>query len=431
MVGALDALMTSVRTAEILAVGTELLTPFRLDTNSLYLTAQLNDLGIDVRSKSVVGDDVRELAARFRDALGRVDLVITTGGLGPTADDVTREVVAEALGLPLVENPAVLETIRSRFVRRGLRMPDANRRQAAVPAGATPLPNTNGTAPGLWMSIGDRVVVLLPGPPRELQPMFEQHVRPELAARSGGRRVWRRVLKIVGRPESHVEEIANPIYSRLAEGPVPIETTILASPGIIELHLSARGEDAAAIEAALERGVQVLAAALAPAVFSVDGRSLEEVIGGLLLARGQRVAVAESCTGGLLAGRLTDVAGSSDWFVGGVVAYANEVKVEALGVAPELLAAHGAVSEPVARAMAEGARQRLHADLGVGVTGIAGPTGGTPEKPVGTVVIAVAAASGTRVRTLSFGGERGIVRQHAVHNALEQLRQALIADSPA
>jgi nicotinamide-nucleotide amidase len=417
--------MTPVRSAEILAVGSELLTPHRLDTNSLYLTGQLNDLGIDVRSKSVVGDEAAELADRFRQALGRVDLVITTGGLGPTADDLTREVVAGSLGLPLVEDAALLAAIRGRFEQRGMRMPDGNRRQAAVPAGARVLSNPNGTAPGLWIAAGDRLVVLLPGPPREMQPMFERTVRPDLAARAAGRRVWRRVIKIAGRAESHVEEIANPIYAPWARGDVPIETTILASPGVIELHLSARGEAAAAIEGALERGVQALAAALAPAVFSVDGRTLEEVVGGLLGVKGQRLAAAESCTGGLLGARLTDVAGSSAWFAGGVVAYADDIKHRMLGVDPALIAAHGAVSEAVGRAMAEGVRERFQVDLGVGITGIAGPSGARPGKPVGTVVVAVATGSGTSARTLSFGGDRAAVRQHAVVAALEAVRQTL------
>ncbi len=420
--------MATVRTAEILAVGTELLTSYRLDTNSLYLSGQLNDLGIDVRSKSVVGDDAVVLAERLREALTRVDLVITTGGLGPTSDDVTREVAARVLGLPLVEDAALWDTIRRRFERRGLRMPDGNRRQAAVPAGARVLPNPNGTAPGLWIAAGDRVVVLLPGPPREMQPMFEHEVRADLAARTSGRRVWRRVVKIAGRAESHVEEIAFPIYSPLMSGEVPIETTILASPGLIELHLSARGADGPAIEAALDRGVRALASALAPSVFSVDGRSLEEVVGAMLAARGQRIAVAESCTGGLVGGRLTDVPGSSAWFIGGVVAYANEVKVDVLGVPPELIDAHGAVSEAVGRAMAEGVRQWLHADVGVGITGIAGPAGGTADKPAGTVVIAVATGVTASARTLHFGGGRQMVRQHAVIAALEQVRQTLLAD---
>ena len=423
--------MTTVRTAEILAVGTELLTPHRLDTNSLYLTAQLNDIGIDVRSKSVVPDDMEELAHRLRVALGRVDVVITSGGLGPTSDDLTREVVAQVLGLTLVEDPAILETIRTRFEKRGMKMPDGNRRQAAVPAGARALANPRGTAPGIWIEADNRIVVLLPGPPRELQPMFEASVRASLAVRTQGRRVFRRVIRIALRAESQVEEIAQPIYSRFTNQDVPIETTILASPGLIELHLSARGERADVIDPALDAAVAELAEALGPNVVSVDGRSLEEVVGGLLVSRGWRMATAESCTGGLVAGRLTDVSGSSGWFVGGVVAYANEIKEDTLNVPPALIAEHGAVSEPVGRAMAEGVRRRFGADIGVGVTGIAGPTGGTPQKPVGTVVIAVATPGATTSRTLSLGGDRAVVRQHSVIAALELVRRALVNDTPA
>ena len=423
--------MTHVRSAEILAVGTELLTPFRIDTNSLYLTRQLNDLGIDVRSKSVVPDDPDELAHRLRVALARVDLVITCGGLGPTADDVTRETVARELDLTLAEDAGVLGAIRSRFERRGIKMPETNRRQAAVPAGARVLDNARGTAPGLWIDAGRRLVILLPGPPRELQPMFEAFVRPELARLAEGRRVFRRVIKIALRAESQVEEIAQPIYSPLAEGDVPIETTILAAPGFIELHLSARGDRDAEIESALERGVAQLAGALGPSVVSVDGRSLEETVGAMLISRGMKIATAESCTGGLLAGRLTDVPGSSGWFTGGVVAYDDRIKLESLDVAPELIRDHGAVSEPVGRAMAEGVRRRLGADVGVGVTGIAGPTGGSTEKPVGTVVIAVATAHATTARTLNLAGDRATIRQHSVIAALEFVRRALAADAPA
>ena len=416
--------MPPVRTAAILAVGSELLTPHRLDTNSLFLSGRLNDIGIDVVSKSVVGDNELALAAAIRHALDAEDLVVTTGGLGPTADDFTREVAAQILGLELVENAEVLESIRRRFERRALHMPDGNRRQAAVPKGAVVLPNPNGTAPGLWIDAGKAILVLLPGPPREMQPMFEADVLPRLLERSGGRRVVRRVVKIAGRPESHVEEIANPIYSPFATADTPIETTILATPGQIELHLSARGSDVAAMERTLESAVEKLAKALAPAVFSVDGKSLEQVVGQQLQARGWKVAVAESCTGGLLGGRLTDVSGSSAWFAGGIVAYENEVKQQLLGVAADVLERHGAVSEPTAVAMADGVRERLAADAGVAITGIAGPTGGTPEKPVGTVVIAVSAGRAV-VRTYRFVGDRAMVRQQAVTAAMELLRQTL------
>lgn len=415
--------MAGVRTAEIIAVGSELLTAHRLDTNSLFLTGRLNDLGIDVRAKAVVGDEREDLASVLEDALRRVDLVVTTGGLGPTEDDLTREVVAALFDLPLEENADVVAAIRARFGRRGFAMPERNRRQALVPRGAAVLTNVNGTAPGLWIEARDRIVVLLPGPPRELQAIFDRHVAPRLEELAYGRRLRRRVIKITGRAESQVDEVAQPIYSPLAEGTSPIQTTILATPGQIELHLSARGTDIAALDAALESGVVRLAEALAPAVFSIDGRSLEVVIGDLLRSRGWTIAVAESCTAGLVLGRLTEVPGSSAWVRGGVVAYANDVKTTQLGVPEATLAAHGAVSEPVAQAMAEGVRTRLGADIGLAVTGIAGPDGGTEAKPVGTVVIAASGAV-EAVRTFRFLGDRQMVRLQSVAAALDILRKA-------
>lgn len=421
--------MPAVRTAAILAVGSELLTPHRLDTNSLYLTGRLNDIGIDVVWKGVIGDNEDALAAAIAHARNQVDLVVTTGGLGPTADDLTREVIARVLGLALVEDAAVLDTIRRRFERRGLHLPDGNRRQAAVPAGARVLPNPNGTAPGLWIGAGSSIFVLLPGPPREMQPMFEKSVLPELMERSGARRVLRRVIRIAGRPESHVEEIANPVYSGFATGAVPIETTILAAPGQIELHLSARGSDVPRMEHALDSAVAALAKVLAPAVYSVDGRTLEQVVGQELLRLGWKLAVAESCTGGLVGAKLTDVPGSSAWFAGGIVAYANDVKTRELGVPSEIIGRDGAVSEAVAVAMADGVRERFSADAGLSITGIAGPTGGSAEKPVGTVVIAVSTGPAV-VRTYRFVGDRAMVRQQSVIAALELLRHSLAKAPP-
>ena len=425
MAGARDALSRSIRTAEILAVGSELLTPHRIDTNSLFLTERLNGLGIDVAMKSVVPDDLDLLRARLLQAIERADLVVTTGGLGPTSDDLTREAVAGALGVSLVEDAELVARIRQRFERRGIPMPASNLRQAQVPAGARVLLNPNGTAPGLWIDRGDRILLVLPGPPREMQPMFDAAV-PDLRARAAGRLLKRRVIKIAGRPESAVEDIANPIYLPLASAAVPIETTILASPGLIELHLSTRGDNAAAMDASLEAATQALANALAPAAFSTDGRSLEEVVGALVLGRGWRLATAESCTGGLIGARLTDVPGSSGWFSGGVVAYDNRVKTGLLGVPASMIDEHGAGSEPVARAMAEGARKSLDAQVAIAVTGIAGPTGGTAAKPVGTVVIAVATPTGTEARTHRLGGDRTLVRQHAAVLALDAVRHVLL-----
>jgi nicotinamide-nucleotide amidase len=421
--------MRRIDRAEIIAAGSELLTPHRLDTNSLYLTGRLNTLGVVLSGKCVVGDDREAMAQTVGHALARADLVIVTGGLGPTADDVTREAVADVLRRSLQEDADILAAIRQRFERRGLKMPEVNRRQAMVPSGATVLANAFGTAPGLLLETDERLVVLLPGPPRELKPMFETHVEPRIAERTGGRRVLRRVLKITGRSESQVEELAFPVYSTFGTLAPPVETTILAAPGQIELHVSAAGSDVAELTRTLDEAVARLERVVGSAVFSTDGRSLEAVVGAALKARGLRIAAAESCTGGGLLSRLTDVPGSSAWVLGGVIAYANDVKIDQLGVPVALIAAHGAVSEPVAHAMADGVRQRLHADVGVAITGIAGPDGGSAEKPVGTVVIAIS-GDNTAVRTFLFPGDREAVRRFATTAALEMVRQGLESTPP-
>ena len=419
---------TPLRHAEILAIGSELLTPFRADTNSLYLTARLNELGLDVIGKSVVPDDRPALESALRTALQRAGVVVTTGGLGPTDDDLTRDAVAAVAGVPFAEDAAVLAAIEERFSRRGLRMPAVNRRQAQVPRGALVLSNPNGTAPGLWLEVGSSVVIALPGPPRELRPMFENEVQARLKERCGGIVLRRRTIKIAGRGESHVEEVAQPVYGPWRDADPAIVTTILASPGQIELHLSAQGDDEALVDQALDKAVSALQSALGPVVFSIDGRNLEEVVGALLMERGIKLAAAESCTGGMLLGALTKVSGSSGWVAGGVVAYANDVKVQSLDVPAELIAAHGAVSEPVAEAMADGARRAMRAGIGVGITGIAGPTGGTEAKPVGTVCLSVAGPGERRVvRTARFPGDREMVRQMAVQAALDLIRRVLTA----
>jgi nicotinamide-nucleotide amidase len=415
--------------AEIVAVGTEMLTAFRIDTNSLFLTGRLNDMGIEVVRKSVVGDRMDDLVTTIADACFRSDVVLVTGGLGPTADDLTREAAAVALNLRLREDPEILEGLRQRFARRSSGpMPENNRRQAQVPDGAVVLMNPNGSAPGLWIERGDKTLVLLPGPPREMQPMFTADVAPRLAARTGARRVLRREIKIAGQAESLIDEITAPIYLPLARAAVPIETTVLAHPGQVELHLSAAGDDQPAMAAALDAAVQSLTGAIGDSVFSVNGQSIEAVIGDALTARGLTIGLAESCTGGLVAGRLTEVAGSSAYVRGGVVAYSNDVKVGQLGVPAELVApgGPGAVSEPVAIAMADGVRRAVGADIGLGITGIAGPGGGTPEKPVGTVWFAVS-GPGDHRETLKrvVPGERGLIRAWAVMVALELVRRAL------
>jgi nicotinamide-nucleotide amidase len=415
-----------IRRAAILAIGSEMLTPTRVDTNSLFITNALNTIGIDVAFKCIVGDDRAELLGLFAHALERVDLVVFTGGLGPTEDDVTREVVAEHLGLTLHEDATITEAIRRRFEARGWQMPEINRRQAMVPAGATVIPNANGTAPGLWIEHGDQAVLLVPGPPREMKPMVEQMIAERLRARAGGRLLMRRVLKIAGRSESRVEELTQPVYSQWRDQQPPVETTILAAPGQIELHLSARGDDREALEAALQRATEQVVSVMPHDVFSDDGASMEEVVGRLLKARAWRIALAESCTGGMATSRLTDVSGSSSYVDRSVVVYSNEAKIELLGVSPELISSEGAVSEAVAQAMAEGMRDRAKVDVGVGITGIAGPTGGTPTKPVGMVCISVTTAAESIVRTFKFPGNRELVKTFAAFTALDMVRRMLL-----
>jgi nicotinamide-nucleotide amidase len=417
-------------TAAIIAVGSELLTPTRFDTNSLFITEQLNAIGIDVLAKAVVGDDREELIHLFNAVRARVDLVIFTGGLGPTDDDVTRESVAAALGRSLSEDESITERLRARFAARGFQMPmpEINRRQAMVPDGATVIENNRGSAPGLWLDDEDgRVVVLLPGPPRELRPMLSVLVDGPLQTRGSGARLLRRVMKIAGRIESQTDQEFQPLYREWANMAPPIGATILAQLGQIELHVFTRDRDRAQGMARLDAAVAQAAAVLGEDVFSSDGRLLEHVVGDLLVERGLTIAVAESCTGGLIASRLTDIAGSSRYVQQAVVTYSNEAKTSLLGVPPEMIAEHGAVSEPVALSMAEGIRSRAGVGVGVGVTGIAGPAGGTPEKPVGTVAVAAVTSRATRATMFRFSGEREQVKFQASQAALDMVRRMLLA----
>ena len=424
---------SGLKRAAIIAVGSELLTPLKVDTNSLFITEQLNLLGIDVAAKAVAGDEREELAHVFRCAMERAGLVVVCGGLGPTDDDITREVVAGVLGRALKEDEGITARIRQRFAARGFKMPmpEINRRQAMVPDGARVLENPNGSAPGLWIEDGDRLVLLLPGPPRELKPMLTDLVAGPLREVAPGAPLVRRVLRMANRIESHTEEILQPLYRDWDKATPKISATILSALGQIELHLWTTAESREVAERALEEAVRLAAEAIGADVFSVDGRSLEEVVGDLLVARGQRIALAESCTGGLITSRLTDVPGSSRYVVQSVVTYADEAKTALLGVAPRVLAEHGAVSEPVALAMADGVRSRAGVEIGVGVTGIAGPAGGTPEKPVGTVAIAAVTASTTRSRTFRFHGGRGNVKFQASQAALDLVRRILLEDADA
>jgi nicotinamide-nucleotide amidase len=412
--------------AEIIAVGSELLGAVRLDTNSLYITGRLNEIGISVRAKAVVGDSVADLEAVLEASLRRVALVILTGGLGPTDDDVTRDAVSRVLERPMHEDADIVDRLRRRFAGRGLEMPAINRRQAMVPDGAEVLPNPNGTAPGLWLERDGQVVVLLPGPTSEMKPMLDAVVRERLAPRGAGTRLYTRVLRIAGLPESHVDAMAQPVYARWRAEEQPLDVTILATPGTIDLHLTLRAARPEAAAARLERAASELREVFGEDLYSDDGEAMEAVVGGLLSATGYTIAVAESCTGGLLSSRLTDVPGSSAYVDRGLVAYGNRAKVDWLGVPAESIDEHGAVSEPVAEAMAAGIRARTGADVGVGVTGIAGPGGGTPEKPVGTVVIAVDGPWGRSVRTRRFSGPREQIKWHASSAALDDVRRSLL-----
>ena len=408
--------------AEIIAIGSELLAPDRTDTNSLWLTEKLNRIGIDVKLKTIVGDDDARLEELIKDAVKRSRVVITTGGLGPTEDDITRKVVARALGLRLLLDEKVLNEIRARFQSFGMTMPERNSRQAMVIEGAEILPNPNGTAPGLYLEHEGCSIALFPGPPREMNPMFENHVQVRLEKLAGDLRFARRVLRVAGMGESAVDEKIAPIYTRY-QNP---QTTILFNSSEIEIHLRAHGRTEADAEALLDDLSLKIEEALGNSVFSFRGETMEEVVGRRLSITGFTVAVAESCTGGLIAQRLTNVPGSSKYFTEGVVTYSNESKTRLLGVDKELIREFGAVSQQVARDMARGVRHRANTDFGLAVTGIAGPDGGTEDKPVGLVYIALADDAHTEHKRLMLPGDRELIRWRASQAALDMLRKRLI-----
>jgi len=412
--------------AEVIAVGSELLTPLRSDTNALYLTEKLLEAGVAVGARVTVADDAGLLESAFRGALLRADLVIATGGLGPTQDDLTREAAAAALRRGLRRDQGILEALRARFARFGRAMAPVNDKQADVIDGGVALPNPRGTAPGQWVEDGARVLILLPGPPSEMKPMFEEHVLPRVRERAGGTVLRTLVMKMASLSESDVEQRLAPLYTTFTNP----RTTILGTPGQVELHLTAEGPSP---EAALER-IEALASGirdlLPGRIYSEDGRELPDVVGELLRQRGLSLALAESCTGGLLAARLTDVPGASAFLDRAYVTYSNRAKTEVLGVPASLVASSGAVSEDVARAMAEGARRAAGTAIGVGITGIAGPDGGSPEKPVGLTFIAIDGAAGSRVRRCLFPGGRERARLQATQAALEMLRRGLLGVEP-
>ena len=412
--------------AEIIAVGSEMLTPHRLDTNSLYLTEQLNLLGVDVIFKSIVGDNLRRLVAAAQHALFRSDIVVFSGGLGPTEDDLTRDAVAEALGVSLHRDPEIVAKLEKRFADRGWKMTANNAKQADIIEGAAVLPNPNGTASGQWLAGEfegrERIVILLPGPPHEMKALFENEVRERLRAKVPPAHLFTRTLKVAMLGESAVDARVAPIYTRYPG----VETTILAGAGEIELHFKARAATLAAAQTCADEVAGLVEDELDDAVYSHDGQSLEQIVGYWLQMRGASLAVAESCTGGLLAERITSVAGSSRYFLGGAVVYSNNLKTELAGVPAEMIERHGAVSREVAAALAEGIRYRCESTLGVGITGVAGPAGGTAEKPVGLVFHAVASDRGTEVIQRNYPGDRKRIRRFASTMALDMVRRKLM-----
>ena len=412
--------------AAILAVGSELLGTERLDTNSLLLTRLLDHYGVELLRKAVIGDSEEEVASELRTLLPRVNLILITGGLGPTADDVTREAVAAALGRQLRLDEEVLAALERRFQSLGWRMPEVNRRQAFVVEGAEVLPNEHGTAPGMRLEDdgGGCTLFLFPGVPVELDGLMASVLEPWLAARCGGVARETAVLKIAALPESVVEERIAPAYDEFGREAI----TILASAGEIRLQATAAGPEPER-RARLQALVTRLSELAGDAVFTTrEADTLESVVGDLLRAAGQTLTAAESCTGGLFSQRITAVPGSSDYFLGAAVTYSNELKTRMVGVPPEMLAEHGAVSEPVARAMAEGARTVSGADYGLSVTGIAGPDGGTEEKPVGLVFVGISDQKGTFAEELDLSAwarSRDSIRERSANRAFDLLRLRL------
>lgn len=411
--------------AEIIAIGSELLTPYRQDTNSLFLTERLNQLGVEVRFKTVVGDSRKDLVCVARIALTRADIVIFMGGLGPTEDDLTRECVAEALGVEIHNDPEIVTALYKRFAERRMRMSENNARQAEVLDGAVVLRNPNGTAPGQWLVTDyegqKRSIMLLPGPPSELKPLFDTECVPRLKEGLPPRFIAKRVLK-VAMGESACDARIAPIYTKDPD----VQTTILAHGGETQIHLQALGQS----QEEAERGVAELSGKLEDElddyVFSSGGESIEQIVGYFLQMRGATLAVAESCTGGMLAERLTSISGSSRYFLGGAVVYSNELKTKLAGVPAKLIAEHGAVSREVAIALADGIRERTKATFGLGITGIAGPTGGTPEKPVGLVFIALSDGKEPEVLERRMPGDRERIRLWASFTALDLMRRKLM-----
>jgi nicotinamide-nucleotide amidase len=412
--------------AEIIAVGSELLTPYRQDTNSLYLTEKLNDLGVEVIFKAIVGDSRENLVSAAEQALSRAEIVIVMGGLGPTEDDLTREAVAQALGLPLIRSDELITGLERRFASRGYKMTANNLKQADVISSAVVLPNANGTAPGQWISGryegANRIVILLPGPPHELKALFEEQCLDRLRNKLPPQFIATRLLRIAMIGESQCDARVAPIYKRYPD----VQTTILAGAGEIQLHLRKQGDSMQAAQEQVDKLVEEIEGELDEFVVSDNGDSMEQIVGYYLQMRNATVATAESCTAGLVAQRLTSVSGSSRYFLGGAVVYSNALKTAFADVPAEMIEQYGAVSREVAVALAEGIRKRCGATFGIGITGVAGPTGGSVEKPVGLVFHALAGQRGTEVVQRNFPGDRKRVRWFASQQALDMVRRKLM-----
>ncbi|MBZ5605399.1 MAG: competence/damage-inducible protein A [Acidobacteriia bacterium] len=408
------------RDAEIIAVGSELLTHDKLDTNSLFVTEQLNTLGVEVRRKLVVGDDRVRLEAAIRHALGHADIVVLTGGLGPTEDDLTRDATAAALGRKLIFSEEICEWIAERFRKFNRTMAEINKRQAYLVEGAEPLPNPRGTAPGQWIVSGDRVIVMLPGPPGELKPLVVNEMIPRLQKMLPPLAIRTRFYRVAGMGESDLDALIAPVYTKV-ENPA---TTILAGMGDIQIHLRARAATAEEAERLLEQVAPQIEELLGDRLYSRNGDTLETVVGKMLRERGATLSVAESCTGGMIGERITNVAGSSDYFVGGFLTYSDEMKVRLLGVDPALIAERTAVSAEVARAMAEGARARTCSTYALSITGEAGPESATGI-PAGTLFLGFASEAGSEARKINVPGDRNRVRMLGAQSALDFARKQI------
>lgn len=412
--------------SEIIAVGSEMLTPFRQDTNSLYLTEKLNEIGVTVAFKTIVGDRLRDLVNAIRTGLGRIDVLVLMGGLGPTEDDLTREAVAEALSLTLRRDASQVAALHARAATWRIAMPSNNLKQADILEGATVLPNPNGSAPGQWLDTTfegyRKLVMLIPGPPHECRPLFDAECVPRLQAILPPRAIARRTLRAAMIPESQADKLLAPIYSEYKD----VETTILAHAGDIQLMLLCAKPTAEAARERVDELAGRMEETLDDWLYSSQGESLEQIVLYYLGLRQATLAVAESCTGGMIAQRLTSVPGSSRSFLGGAVVYSDELKTAFADVPPRLIAEYGAVSEQVAKALAEGIRLRTGATLGLGVTGIAGPAGATDSKPVGLVYMAISDAQKNEVMARTFRGDRQRVREWTTQQSLDLIRKRLM-----